>query len=92
MKNLIALLLLTSVACAAKPYKINDVSLAKRSWRFCSAAKDGESLHRKGFCYVSQECRERWLRKDECRPLPLFCKWGDVSCYDKYELWTKKVR
>lgn len=94
MKSLHAILLLAiiSVSCASKSWKVKDVSLENRDWRFCSMDKDGPEKHREGFCYISQECRKRFLLKEECRTLPLFCKWGDIACMDSYKLFDKKIK
>lgn len=87
------LILLTVIAatltfsCASATWKVQDVSLEKREWRVCSEILDGPEKHQKGFCYISQECK-----KKKCRPLPLFCAWGDIVCMDKWKLLDKKLR
>ena len=90
--KLLVLVILISISCASKPWKARDVSYETREWRFCLGHKDGPEKHKAGFCYNSQECRERFLRKDECRTLPLFCAWGDIPCMENYKLFDKKVR
>jgi len=91
MQKLIVLILILNISCAASPWKIKDVSLEKRDWRFCSTDKDGPLKHRKGFCYISERCRKRFLHKEECEPLPIFCAWGDIKCMDDYKLWSKRI-
>lgn len=97
-KLLLVLTFLTScVSMSAdwSSWKVEDVAYDKRIWRFCSREKDGEELHRKGFCYVSQECRTRKTilgnEKSECRQLPLFCAWGDIECMDRYNIFNKVI-
>lgn len=92
MRKALILILILNISCAASPWKIKDVSLEDRDWRFCSMDKDGPTKHRKGFCYISEECRKRFMRKDLCRPLPLFCPWSDLKCMDNYKLWSKRIR
>lgn len=101
MRNLFTLalfLLLASCASSAGdwgPWKMTDVSMEKRDWRFCRADKDGETYHRKGFCYQSQECRFKKTifgnDKSECRALLLHCSWGDVECMDKYDIFSRSI-
>ena len=86
------LLLLISVSCASSPWTVKDVSLEKREWRFCSEHIDGPGKGLLGFCYSSQECRKKWLRKEECRKILLMCKWGEIECMKKYKLFDKKIR
>ena len=90
MRSIIIILYLVTVttSCASAKWKVKDVSLQKRVWRFCSEQYDGQKLHEKGFCYISQECN--WRNK--CRPLPLFCAWNDISCLKKYKVLQKKIR
>ena len=86
------LTLLISVSCASSPWMVKDGALDKREWRFCSEHLDGPEKHRTGLCYVSQECRKKWLHKEECRPVPLHCVWGDIECMERYKLFDKKIR
>lgn len=76
-------------------WKVKDVSQAKQTWRFCHQELDGPTYHRKGMCYISQECRTKnpWYsgEKVECRSLPLFCAWGDIDCMDKNAIFNKVI-
>ncbi len=94
MRNLFLITLLFLASCATLnavewgPWKMSDVESSKRVWRRCDLDHDGEQYARKGECYQSQECRTGTtiLRntRTECRPLILFCAWGDLACMDKY--------
>lgn len=71
-----------SVDAKAEWY-IKDVATEKREWRYCSEDKDGPEKADKGFCYISQRCIKKFLRKEKCVPLPLFCAHGDFECLRK---------
>ena len=99
LKILMAIMLLCT-SCASMsgdwgPWKITDVSTDKQVWRFCSLDLDGPELARKGFCYISQECRFRKTifgnEKSECRQAPLFCAWSDMECVDRYGILNKVI-
>lgn len=77
---------------ARAEWKIVDNPNADKEWRPCSEQFDGADKHRKGFCYKIKECRKKFMRKRECRPVPLFCGWGDIGCYEKYGLFGKTLR
>ena len=83
--NLLLILILIA-ACAsgadAKWY-IKDVAVDKQEWRYCSLDKDGPEKSDKGFCRISQECIKKILRKEKCRPIPMFCAHGDFECLRK---------
>ena len=84
-----ALLLLVLIGCASEQlgakakWFIKDVAMEKREWRYCSEDKDGPEKHDKGFCYISQRCIKKFLRKEKCEPVPLFCAHGDFECLRK---------
>lgn len=77
---------------ARAEWKIVDEPNADKEWRICSEKYDGAELAKKGFCYRIKECRKRFLRKRECRPLQQFCKYGDDTCYEKYGLFGKTLQ
>lgn len=88
------------VSCASNggdwgPWRTTDVSSDNRDWRWCKSDKDGEVYDKKGMCYWSQECRFRKTifgnEKSECRPVLLHCAWGDISCMDKYDIFSKII-
>lgn len=68
-----------------------DLPNEEKEWRICSEKYDGIEYHRKGFCYKIRECRKRFLRKRECRPILQFCKFGDDACFDKHGLFDKRL-
>lgn len=73
----------SSVSDAKAEWYIKDVSMEKREWRYCSEDKDGPDLDGKGFCYISQKCIKKFLRKEKCVPVPMFCAHGDSECLRK---------
>ena len=91
MRNLLFILLVGCSSTEAARWKIEDVALEKRAWRHCEERFDGVEMHRKGFCYISKECKKRLIGK-KCRRLPLFCAYGDLECFDKYKLFNKKLK
>jgi hypothetical protein len=95
MNKLLITSLLFLVSCASfsgewGPWKMIDVAQNKREWKFCTAELYGESVHHKGICYDSQECRYRKTlfgrTKSECRDKLLFCEWGDIDCLIRYDI------
>lgn len=76
-------------------WKTVDVNNDKRIWRFCDLDHDGPDNTKKGFCYISQECRYRSTifgnQKEECRNAPLFCAFTDIACMDRYEIFSKVI-
>lgn len=90
MHLLILMLSLSSLTSCASAgdwgaWSMKDVKPQEREWRICNKEFDGENLHMKGFCYIAKECRTRKTaifknEKEECRNLPLHCKWGDLTC------------
>lgn len=76
-------------------WKVKDVATEKQDWRFCSLDKDGAEKAKQGMCYISQECHYRKTilgnEKEECRQAPLFCKWGDIECMDRYNIFNKII-
>lgn len=86
------LFVFSSCASSARDWKIHDVSDEKKDWRICSEKYDGPEKNFKGFCYISQECYKTVFRNRKCRPLPLFCAWGDTDCILKYGLDKKKLK
>jgi len=94
IKILMFLLLMTSCASYSSNWtnwKVISVPSEKKEWRFCRLELDGPTLNEKGLCFQDQECRtrKRILRKKEiqCRNKTLFCKWGDISCLKKYNIF-----
>jgi len=83
LQLIVIILSLTFASCASGDWKIKDVAPIKREWRQCDARLDKEKAG-KGFCYISQECKVFLFEK--CRPLPLFCPWGDLDCLKKNEM------
>ena len=69
-----------------------DLPNAEKAWRICSEKYDGAELAKKGFCYRIKECRKKFLRKEECRPVQQFCKYGDDVCYEKHGLFGKTLQ
>ena len=69
-----------------------DLPNQDKAWRICSEKYDGLALHRKGFCYRIKECRKRFLRKRECRPVQQYCKFGDDPCFSKHGLYDKRLQ
>jgi hypothetical protein len=57
--------------------------MEKRVWRYCSEDKDGLDRSNKGFCYNSQRCIKKVLRKEKCELVPMFCEHGDFECLRK---------
>ena len=76
---------------ARAEWKVVDLPNQEKGWRICSEKYDGIALHRKGFCYRIKECRKKFLRKRECRPLQQFCKFGDDACFSKHGLFDKRL-
>lgn len=100
MLKILIFVMLICTSCASNsvewgPWKVTDIPSDQRIWRYCSADLDGEALHRKGHCYISQECRSYTTIfrnvKTECRNLPLFCAWGDIECMEKNGLFNKII-
>ena len=96
MRKVIPILFVALLSCstaeADKNWKIDDVSDAEKEWRFCDERLDGPDKKDKGFCYISRECYKTIFGNQRCRPLPLFCAWGDLGCYEKFKLKSKKLR
>jgi len=67
----------------------------EKAWHFCREELHGPELNEKGMCYVDQECRYRRTifgkKKSECRNKNLFCKWGDIQCMRKYNIFFNKI-
>ncbi len=83
---ILAFLFLTSCAslnAKAKWYR-KDVAMNKWVFRYCSLDKDGQKYAGKGFCRISQLCIKKFLRKEKCKPDPMFCEFGDIDCLKKY--------
>lgn len=98
LKQVAISFLLMSCTSAAKDWsdwREESIRIEKRKWDFCHERLHGPEFHMKGFCYVSQECRTRKTifknEKKECRKLRLFCKWGDIDCYLKYDILSKRI-
>jgi len=90
IRNLSILLFLVIVSsCSAAEWKIKDVSDEEKIWRRCHERLDGPENVDKGFCYISQECIDKWYKKEECKRVPLFCAWDDLQCHKKYGLDRK---
>jgi len=68
---------------AKAKWYIKDVSIEKQEWRYCSSDKDGPEKADKGFCRISQKCIKKILRKEKCKPIPMFCAHGDFECLRK---------
>lgn len=99
IKVLTVFLLVVLVSCSSTPeaearaqWKIVDYPNHKKRWRHCSEQLDGPQYHRKGYCYKIKECRKRFLRKRECRPVLQHCKYGDLACFEKYGLFDKQLQ
>lgn len=88
------LLLSTSCATASGEWETVTVSSRDEVWRPCHETLDGPAYHRKGLCFIEEECRKKFLRAKECRPKspPKFCSWGDLECMDKNKLWDKVLK
>lgn len=101
MNKLILILLLLVTSCSTfsrdnwGPWKITSVPLNEKVWKFCRAELHGPVYDRKGHCYIDQECRFRETifgnEKKECRPKTLFCKWGDVQCLERYNIFFNNI-
>ena len=88
-KLIVILLVLISSSCAGKAkWRVVDVAPEKREWRWCDYTKDGESLDGKGICYISKKCIKKFLRKEKCKRVQLFCAHGDLDCLVKNK-WPK---
>jgi hypothetical protein len=66
------------------------VSLEKKKWRNCTESKDGIERSGKGWCYIDEECRKRFLVGKKCRNKRLFCAYADVECMKRFKL-TEKI-
>lgn len=94
MKLLFALVIV--VACATESSAVSEwkeIPIAQQDmdWRWCSEHLDGPDFAGKGWCFIGKECRNRFLRKDECRSKPYFCAFADVECLRKNDFENKKV-
>jgi len=100
LKTLIVLLI--SISCTSVDSKdwsswiMVDVPSKEREWEFCREDLHGPDFHQKGFCWIAEECRYRKTifnnTKNECRPITLFCKWGDIECLYKYDIFSMKIK
>lgn len=81
----------SSTADARAEWYVKDVAAERRQWRYCSDDKDGEGKNGKGFCYISQKCIKKFLRKEKCKNVYMFCAHGDVECLAKNK-WPSVVK
>ena len=92
---LVSLYSCASVSADWGPWTMEDSPAPERTWRFCTEELDGPELHNKGYCYQSEECRNKTTilgnDKKECRRLPLFCAHGDMNCLVKYGINTMTI-
>lgn len=90
MKVFILVLFFTACASAKeRPWIEQHIALDKMKWRICNVARDGIEKAYTGFCWISKECRKKFLAKEECRPKPLYCKYEDRICIESYEIHKK---
>jgi len=91
MKNLSLLISLIFISCAstAAPWKEETIAFEKQKWRLCIKEKDGKEKHLKGLCYISKECKMRFLIRKYCRPLPKFCPFTDAACLSRHAYSSK---
>jgi len=80
-RNLSLILLVLFCSCASARPKWREVSppFSGQTWRICVEEYDGSEKHLKGFCYISKECKNRFIIKDKCRPLPKFISFSDEA-------------
>lgn len=80
-KNLSFLILLLFCSCASARRKWVEKSppFIDQTWRICTEEYDGLEKHLKGYCYISKECKNRFILKDKCRPLPKFIPYSDEA-------------
>ena len=92
------LIAITLLSCSSSDvdaraqWKTVDLPNEDKEWRICSEKYDGAALAKKGFCYRIKECRKKFLRKKECRPVQQFCAYMDDACYEKHGLFGKTLR
>lgn len=95
LKYLLILMMLFSCSSsdvdARAEWKTVDEPNEDKAWRICSVKYDGAELARTGFCYRIKECRKKFLRKEECRPIQQYCKYADDVCYSKHGLFSKRL-
>ena len=95
---LVLILLFTSCSSMSRSWgewKVASVPLNEKTWNFCREERDGPELHGKGICFQDQECRYKKTligrTKSECRNKVLFCKWGDIPCLKKYNIFFNTI-
>lgn len=67
------------------------VAPSLRKWRHCTTELDGPSFHEKGICYKKQRCIKKWMRKERCETILIYCAYGDIPCIRKnYFPYIKK--
>ena len=94
-KFLILILLLSLIACstasARRKWRHAGVHDSKKTWRFCTAKYDGDKAG-KGFCYwdLYWTWKVQWIVK-KYKKVHLFCKWGDVDCLVKHDVYPNMV-
>lgn len=100
MNRLLLIVILLVSSCASfssnwSEWREEGVALNKKIWHNCRTRLDGPELNEKGQCYQDLECRykKRFLlkKKKQCRNKVLFCKWGDISCLRKYNIFFSEI-
>jgi hypothetical protein len=89
----LSLLLLLSCAGATTAADWKEVPMAQsdQQWRWCSEHLDGPEKADRGFCWISKECKKKFLAKDECRNKPYFCAFTDIECFKRNDFPNKKL-
>ena len=82
MKKILSLLLLF-IFCSCASAKANWVErspdFSNQTWRICQEEYDGAEKALNGFCYISKECKSRFLRRPVCRALPKYIPYTDKA-------------
>ena len=86
---LYSVLISTPISCASAAYKTVHIANEKMAWRICGQ-KDKVELFHKGLCFISKKCKRVFIKK-KCVNVQYFCEWSDNKCFDKWELWNKKL-
>ena len=90
LKRLTVILLISSCATMSSAWVEESPAKENRSWRFCSKELDGIELDKKGFCYITKECRKKLWWYD-CRKKQYYCAWGDIDCMQVNDLLGRKI-